>query len=512
MEVNLSYLDEKVAPKREDRLGTCIDYGGSGCGLKKQFGAGCLQGNSRGFCQGSICQLLPGTSILYSLPDTVVIVHGAIGCGGAGNSQGASLRIAEIRNGNANPKGLLWLSTNLNERDVVSGGEEKLCDAILEADKRYRPAAIVVLSSCVPGIIGDDIDGVAARMQSQVNAVILPVHCEGFKTKIMATAYDAIYHSIAKNLLDLEEEGYREPIIRDELAEVAETIRRSRLVNLMNVSSMTLGDEQELTRLLQGLGLEVNLYPVAAHPEQMRYATEAALSISSCPTHDDYFLQHLKEKYGVPYILRHTPIGISNTNQWLRDIAAFFKLEAVAERIIARETAELNEALAPYLANLKGKKVMLSAGEMRTFATAVLLQELGMNVVAVRPYHYDQFGEVELDKLLAANQEIPVNVATGQPFEEVNLIEKLQPDLFLGHMYENVWAAKSGVPVLPIFGGVVNTYAGYTGVFDIVRRISRILKNPSFNRQLKENVRQPYYRDWFQAEPFQYINAGGNGR
>ena len=506
----MSYMDEKIAPKREDRLGTSIVYGGSGCGLKKQFSKGCLQGYSRGFCQGSICQLLPGTSILYSLPDTVVIVHGAVGCGGAGNSQGASLRIEQIRKGNPNPSGLLWISTNLNERDVVSGGEEKLCDAIIEADQRYHPAAIVVLSSCVPGIIGDDIEGVASRMQSRVNAVILAVHCEGFKTKIMATAYDAIYHAIAKNLLNLEDENYREPIIPDELMEAAEKIRRSRLVNLMNVSSMTLGDEQELTRLLQGLGLKVNLYPVSTHPEQMRYVTEAALSISSCPTHDDYFLQHLKEKYGVPYILRHTPIGISNTNQWLRDIAAFFKVEDVAERIITRENEELNKALAPYRDSLKGRKVIVSAGEMRTFATAVWLQELGMEVVAVRPYHYDQFGEVELDKLMATNPEIPVNVATAQPFEEVNLIEKLKPDLFLGHMYENVWAAKSGIPVLPIFGGVGNTYGGNVGAFDIARRISRILKNPSFNRQLKENVRQPYYRDWYQAEPFQYINTGGN--
>jgi nitrogenase molybdenum-iron protein alpha chain len=506
----VSYIEQKEAPKREDRLGACISYGGSGCTLKKQFGGGCFRESSRGFCQGSICQLLPGTSILYSLPDTVVIVHGAIGCGGAGNSQGASLRIEQIRKGNSNPKGLLWLSTNLNERDVVSGGEAKLTETVLEADRRYRPAAIVVLSSCVPGIIGDDIDGVAARLQPQVSAKLLPVHCEGFKTRIMATAYDAIYHSIANHLLEFEEEDLQKPLIPDELADATEKVRRSRLVNLMNVSSMTLGDEQELIRLLQALGLEVNLYPVSAHPDQMKYATEAALSISSCPTHDDYFLKYLEAKYGIPYVLKHTPIGIANTNQWLREIAAFFNLTEVAEQIIASETAELNRALEPYRAGLHGKKVILSAGEMRTLATAVWLQELGMEVVAVRPYHYDQFGEVELDKLLEQNSGIPVNVATAHPFEGANLIEKLKPDLYLGHMYENVWAAKSGIPVLPIFGGVVNTYAGYSGAFDIARRIHRILKNPSFNRRLKENVRQPYYRDWYQAEPFQYIRAGGD--
>jgi len=59
----------------------------------------------------------------------------------------------------------------------------KLEEAIIEADRRYRPASIIVVASCVPGIIGDDLEGVVAKVQSQVNGKILLVHCEGFKTR-----------------------------------------------------------------------------------------------------------------------------------------------------------------------------------------------------------------------------------------------------------------------------------------------------------------------------------------
>ncbi|MCX7745367.1 MAG: nitrogenase component 1 [Clostridia bacterium] len=502
----MNYIDEKVAPKREERLGACIEFGGAACELKRKFGGGCLKNSSRAFGQGSICQLLPGTAILNSIPDSVVIVHGSIGCGGGGHSHNANIRWRQTLGGSQNPRGAFWISTNLNERDVVSGGEEKLEEAILEADRRYRPASIIVVSSCVPGIIGDDIDSVAARLQPQVKGKILPVHCEGFKTKIMATAYDAVYHSIARNLLETEEKEGAE-IFPDELKEAQKKLRQSKLVNLLNVSSMTPLDEKELTRLLNALGLEVKIYPCFAHPQDMKYATQAALSISTCPTHDDYLVKYLEERFGVPYILRHMPIGINNTNLWLRDIAKIFGLEEAAERIIQRETAELGEALSLIRNNLAGKKAMLSAGEVRTFATAVWLQELGLDIVAVRPYHYDEFGEIDLEKLSNVNPGLQVNVATVHPFETVNLIERNRPDIYLGHNSDNIWAAKQGIPVLPIYGGP-NTYVGYVGAFDIARRINRILKNPSFNRKLKGNTRQPYYESWYKEEPYQFLTEG----
>ncbi|GHV52654.1 oxidoreductase nitrogenase component 1 [Deltaproteobacteria bacterium] len=505
-----NYFDEKVAPKREERLGACIEYGGCGQTLQDKFRSGCFRNNERGFCQGSICQLLPGGGIVNSFQDSVVIMHGSIGCGGAGHNNNANIRNRQMLAGDQNPRGALWLSTNLKERDVVSGGEEKLEEAILAADRRYRPSVITVVSTCVPGIIGDDIDGVVARLQPEVNAILVPVHCEGFKTKIMATAYDAIYHGLARHVLPANRrrpagEDYEpDRLVIDEVTKFAEKQHLRRTINLMNVSSMTPQDEAELRRLLQVLNLEVNIYPCFAHPLDIVKATQAALSVSTCPTHDDYFVKHLQAKYGVPYILKHMPVGINNTSLWLRDIADFFGEREKADRFIERETAELEKALAPLRANLAGKKAMLSAGEVRTLATAVWLKELGLEITAVRPYHYDEFGEVDLQKLVADGDTVTVNVATVHPFESVHLLTNNPPDIYLGHNSDTIWAAKQGISILPIYGGA-NTYVGYQGAFDIARRVNMALKNTSFNRNLSGHVRQPYNNDWFQAEPFAYI-------
>jgi len=504
--VKLSFLTEKVAPRREERLGTCIEFGGVVGEIHKQFCEGCLKNRSRAFSQGTICQLMPATAILTSLQDCVVIIHGAVGCGGAVHSQGASVRLGQFNSGVKNPKGALWLSTNLNESDVVSGGEEKLKRAIREADKRYRPDAIIVLSTCIPGIIGDDIDGIADALKDQISATILPIHCEGFKTKIMATAYDAIFHSFLRNMVDGRDET-EFSVYDNDAAVAAEKIRRKRLVNLLNVSSMTGPDQKELTRLLNKLGLEVNMLPCDAHPDAFRLAPFAALSIGVCPTHDDYFLSYLNEKFGVPFVGGQMPIGIDNTSIWLRQIAEKLGLEEAAERIIKSETEELYKALEPLLPLLKGKTAMLSAGEIRTFATAVLLQELGMEILAVRPYHYDEFGGVEVEKLEKVNPGIRVNVATAQPFEAVNLLYRAKPDIYIGHNSDNIWAAKCGVPILPIYG-TQSIYSGYAGAYDIARRVKRHLKNTAFNEHLSKHVRQPYRESWYSEDPFKYIKEG----
>lgn len=150
------------------------------------------------------------------------------------------------------------------------------------------------------------------------------------------------------------------------------------------------------------------------------------------------------------------------------------------------------------------KRIWQDMADTGVVATAALLQELGMEVIGMRAFHYDHFGD-DLFNELPGKETIPVNVATGQPFEQANLLEKLKPDIYLGHTGGNGWAAKHGVPILPIFSPI-NTYMGYAGVFEIARRLVRLLKNPSFNRNLAANTRQPYFDKWFEQDPYSYIN------
>ncbi|MCC8190196.1 MAG: nitrogenase component 1, partial [Planctomycetes bacterium] len=445
----MSHLDLQTPPRREDRHpSTCLAYGGSVCGSKREGKRCALMADAdRAFTQGSICPLLPAMGMMASLPETAVLMHGAVGCGSCAHGTNANVRSGHAAR-RGRPADALWFSTALDEVDVITGGDDKLARAIREVDAAFNPAAIFVVAGCLPAIIGDDIDAVAARVQPEVNARLLPVHCEGFKSRFMATAYDAVYHALGRNLLP--EPG---AVVRDET-----------VVNIMNVSSMGRVDELELERLVNELGLQANFYPVFARPESLRKAASAALSVCTCPTHDDYFLSHLEEKYGVPYIIRHMPVGIANTSQWLRDVGAALGRGEEADRLARAEEAELRAALEEFLPLFRGKRVFVSAGEYRSLATASLLKELGFEISGIRSFHYDEFAEVELEKLRADGRDFTWSVANVQPYEEANLLQRNRPDLFLGHWHGNNTAARLGIPTHVIYNTGYG-YIGYRGVY-----------------------------------------------
>ena len=505
----MDYIREKAPPVRELRLRACNAYGGPCGDLVEKTKKGCLNGSKRTFSQAQGCQLNLSLAIINTIRDVAVIVHGPIGCGGS------SLAIAGVNKNfkqqrDTNATGLVWLNTNLGESEVINGGEPNLREAILQAEREFRPSAIIIVNSCVPAIIGDDIDSLIEQVQKEVRAKIVPVHCEGFKTKIQATAYDAVYHGILRTLMEPENEEKKTVLSETEqLAELKEKYRRSRTVNVLNVSSMSRIDEYELVRLLKALDLNLNILPCYAHPEDFRKASEAALNVSICATHDDYFVEHLKTRHNIPFILRTIPIGVKYTTRWIEDVAKFFGQEEEAKRFIDQEVKQLEEALAPYRPLFKGKRVIIGGGEIRVVANAELLHYLGFEVVGLRAYHYDQFADEMLEELTPI-ENIPFNVATGQAFEQANLITNLKPDLYVGHVGTNSWAAKQGIPVLPIFHQS-NLFLGYAGVFEFARRLARILRNPSFNKHLGQNTRLPYYDSWYEKDAFSYIDEGNTG-
>lgn len=492
---------ENYVPKREDRLSAVCAFGGKICELVGNSKKGCLANEGRSFSQTYNCLNSMTLGMVQTFQDTAVILHGPVGCGNAGCSTEVYYRSGMNSRGVA-PRPFIWGSSNLDENDIINGGEKKLEAAIIKTDRNHRPAAIIVVTSCAPEIIGDNTEELVARLQKQVAAKIILANCEGFRSRITATAYDIVYNGIAKSL-DLE---YQEEtdVIEDELALLKEQYENSRTVTIFNSYSVGRPDETELERLLNQLGLSVNFYPNFAHPDTFWKISRAALNVAICPTHDDYFLEYLKKRFGTPYILGNMPIGIKNTGAWLLDIAKVFHAEEKAEKIIEQEKAALEKALAPLYPRLKGKKVLISGGEIRAAVTGMLMKELGFELVGIRGHHYDYFGDEVYGKLISDNPGLEVNIATTQTFELVNMLNKTKPDLMLGHSGSNVWAGKLGIATLPVFSQT-QSYLGYMGVFEVARRAVKVLENTSFQRNLAQNTRLPYKKDWYDRDPFTYI-------
>jgi nitrogenase molybdenum-iron protein alpha chain len=498
-----NYLEADAAPTRDERIQATTAFGGSCCGLKAGMGQGCLRFNSRKFAQGNGCQLTLALGIVRTFQNVVVIVHGPLGC--ASNNVGLAgfNKTARVLKGKP-AQDVIWIHTNLDERDVIDGGQQKLRDAILYAEKEYRPDVIAIGNSCVPGIIGDDIDPLIDELDGQLSARVVPVHCEGFRSKFVASGYDAAYHGLLKKLVDPP--GRYGRAISDDvgaaLLAAEEDYLKKRTVNLLNVGSTSYGDEVELSRLLTALGLKVNVLPLFGNIDEIARMGEAALNISICATHDDYLVGHLKERFGTEYIIDTLPIGIKNTNKWLRAIGKAMNLEKETEGLIRLETSQLEEALEPLKAALKNKTVFVGGGETRIFTTAEFYQSLGMRVLGLKPHNFDHFALPLIEEI--KDQEAVIDVAPGQPAEELVILKKLKPDLYVGHGGANGWAMKLGLTTTPLYGQSFN-YMGYSGAFELARKAARAFQNTNLSKKIAANVALPFRKEWYESNPFDNI-------
>ena len=59
-------------------------------------------------------------------------------------------------------------TTDMNENDVVFGGEKRLYKSIKEIIDKYDPPAVFVYQTCVPAMIGDDINAVCKAASAEV--------------------------------------------------------------------------------------------------------------------------------------------------------------------------------------------------------------------------------------------------------------------------------------------------------------------------------------------------------
>ncbi len=496
----MGLLEDKVVPGREERIKATMAFGGSACSLGKADKV-CLRNQERAFAQAGLCQLLPTLGMLSTLPDVTIIVHGAIGCASTGFGANIGSRLRHVQMGRTEIKDTIWISTNLTESEVVHGGESRLEETIYEVNEKLKPKSIVVLQTCAPSIIGDDLASVIDRVRQKLDVPVLAATCEGFKTKIWATGYDVAFHSIVHGYIENDKEG------RPERKKERKQGERP-VVNVINLASVGLTDEKEIERMLGAIGIDVNIGPNFASRESIRKMTQADLTISVCPTHDDYFIDYLYNEFGIPYILRDMPIGLENTRTWLMEIAGKLGLEKQAEKFIREEASKALKAVEKFSPYLNGKKVFLSAGEFRALVTGMLIQELGMEVVGLRAYHHDHFGDEFYGKLVNAQngKDFVVDIANFQPFELTNLLKRIKPDLFIGHISDNLSAAKLGYPAATIFR-VFDYYIGYRGFYEVAKKLTRVLKNSAFNRKLSENVSLPYKQQWYEDDPFKYIKA-----
>jgi nitrogenase molybdenum-iron protein alpha chain len=502
-----TYYEQAIPPVREQRVTIADSHGGEGCGFMECAKSGCMMKQSRRFWQANFCQMSLSLMMATTLENTCIVLHSPIGCGHMLYPLSPSSNKGKARRGKT-PIPPVWLSTNLTEADVIGGGEQKLRETILYADREFSPEIIFVVATCAPTIIGDDIEEIVRTAGKETSAIITAIYCPGFKSRVVASAYDAFYHSLLRHI-PLEPVPYRDykPVEYNDPDYTAKTRRlnakKKMTVNVFNATSIGPDDEEELKRLLVAIGLDVRFYAEYCNVDELRMMSYAGLNISMCNVHDDYILKYLQDEFDIPYIICGMPAGFAGTRAWLLEIAEHYGLADKAKAVIAEEEKMVRTAIEPILPAIRGKRVIIHAGVIRAGAEGLLLQELGFEVIGIRATHYDSNADPFMYGIEEIFPKIQITVS-AQLFEMLNQINKLKPDFVVAHNGYHGALARAGIVSMQVFD-TDKAFFGYAGIYRFAQRAAFALHNTSYTDRLGKNVKQPYKSDWWEKDTYSYI-------
>lgn len=476
------------APIRERRLNAITGYSGSVKDLAARTAPGCsIINRERSFSQTSSCSSGCAQTLLSGIVDAAVVNHAPLGCLGDSLYQNIANHYGQFHRNWAYTN-VNMLSTNMGESDTVFGGAERLSDGIREAFRRFNPTAIFVTTSCASGIIGDDIQGIIDDLKEEIPVPVVPVHCEGFRSKVWATGFDAAFHAILTRIVKPPRE------------------KRSDLVNIINFRGSA---RAYISELFGRIGLKpVFVVPFSTVAELERMS-EAAASLTICGTLGSYLGTALEEQYGVPYVTSAPPHGSAGTDAWLRGLGRAVGKELEIEQVILDEKRGVQEELAEIRSRLAGTTAVLGMGPGFSLSYIRVLDELGIKVLYGASWHYDQQYDhgaqpAITTELAAQNQDIPFGVGEQQNFEIANLLRELKPDLYFSrHPGSSVWAAKQGIVTVPVMDEY--TAFAYRGLVNFGWRIVDALANRRFVNNLSKRVRLPYQEWWFEQNPYHFL-------
>lgn len=449
--------------------------------------------------------------VVGPIKDVCVITHGPIGCGfyswATRRNKG---KIDENSEKNFLP---YCFSTDMQESDIVFGGEKKLVKAIDEAMELFDPKCIMICSTCPVGLIGDDVQAVARQTEEKYGIKAIGYSCEGYKGVSQSGGHHIANNGLIRYVIGI---GDKQP-------------KSKFSVNILGEYNIG-GDGWEEERILRRCGIEVcNLFTGDASFVSLKSAHLAQLNLVMCHRSINYIAEMMKTKYGMDW-LKVNFIGIGATCKTLREIAKYFNdpdLSARVEEVIADELAEIYDDMEYFKSKLTGKKAGIFSGGSRSHHYQVLLEDLGMETVVagyefahrddyegsdiapqiksdadnkniesitVQPdekFYRKMYSDEEISLLKEGEEGIELDTYDGMipdmydgnvvvddynHFETDNLIATMKPDIFLSGIKDKYSIQKAGVSSRQIHSyDYSGPYSGFRGAVNFGRDITMAL-------------------------------------
>ena len=413
----------------------------------KQSVAGSVSQRACVFCGSRV--------VLYPIADALHVVHGPLGCAAyTWDIRGALSSGPQLHR--------LSFSTDLREMDVIQGGEKKLAKALCQLIDRHQPKAAFVYSTCIVGVIGDDVEAVCRQVAAIKGIPVLPVHSEGFR----GTKRDG-YRAACEALLKLVGTASTEGI-----SPVS--------VNILGDFNLA-GEVWIIRDYFEKMGVEVVATITGdGRIDDIRRAHGAALNLVQCSGSMMHLAKELHEKVGIPF-KKVSYFGIEDMAQALYDTAGFFAglspgIEERTAALVSGELAAIMPQIAQYRRKLEGRKAAVYVGgAFKAFSLVRALRQFGMDTVMVG----SQTGlKEDYEELRQLCDEGTIIVDDSNPLELSSFLQEKEVDLFIGGVKERPIAYKLGVGFCDHNHERKEPLAGFTGMLNFAREVYNTVASP----------------------------------
>ncbi|MDR3332150.1 MAG: hypothetical protein LBT08_05935 [Synergistaceae bacterium] len=431
------------------------------------------------------CALGGALFALRALPRAIPIIHASAGCGynlySASNSGAGYL-------GGGYCGGTGWSSTNVVEKEIVFGGNQRLEEQIRSTLELIDGDLFVVVTGCMVEMIGDDVGAVVAEFANE-KVPVISAPTPSFK----GDSYDG-YDMLLSELF----KKYVEHNAR----------KRADTVNLLGLvpgqDAFYKGNLTEMRRLLRLLGLRVNTFFGEGETlENLRGSSDAALNIVLSDIYGIKAAQVFEETHSVPYISLPMPIGADQTSRFLREASDALGIgNDIVELVIADEETryyDYMERIADIYNDVDLQRYAIVAGDLN-YAPAVsrfAADELGwlprLTVIT---------DDLDLEEMAAIKKRFAGWESESYPLLKFDTdtsslqrhlreawprnrneryYDALSPAFLIGSVFERDLAARLGIPLLAVSFPVTNrvvlnqTYAGYNGGLTLTADLLSVL-------------------------------------
>jgi nitrogenase molybdenum-cofactor synthesis protein NifE len=402
-----------------------------------------------GAVTGRTCVFGGARIVLMPIKDCLHLVHGPVG---------SASHTANIRGSRSSDSKLYQkpCSSDLQESDIIFGGEKKLFNSIIELVRLHpEVGAVFLYATCVSGLIGDDIGAVAKRASEVTGKRVIPVQSEGFRSH-----QKSVGHSIgAQALLD--------HVIGTSVLPKPSSKFNVNLVGQFNVA----GDVWGIKPLLEELGINiVSIISGDSGIEEIAGANYADLNVLECAKSSKFLAREMKVKYGIPFISCNF-FGISSTISSLKSIVDFFDNNSMRDKLdvlISRETKGLDSKLVGYRERLAGKKIAIFAGGNKSWSLLGAFQELGCKVIMTGSKN----GTKSDYKTMINSVEDNVLIVDDLSLDELKqLLIKFKPDLLVSGAKEKYVALKLMIGFTDFNHDRIKNFSGFLGFLNFAEMV-----------------------------------------